>query len=108
MSDNEIKDFALNFRKGVLSDRNGFSMCWVVVQPLSLLLNEIGVKNNIVCFDIDANNCVNKLDCDLIEHFCIEINGKILDPTADQFKGMETVFFGNRPIWYLEQTKNER
>jgi len=102
MKEQEIKQFALEYREGLLGDKSSHSMCWVVTQPLSLLLKEIGIDNQIVCYDIDSSRSVEPLDCEVVEHYCIKIGRKILDPTADQF-GLDKVFFGSRPIWYADQ-----
>ena len=101
MNEQEIKQFALEYRNGLLGDKSSHSMCWVVTQPLSLLLQEIGIDNEIVRFDVDSSRSVEPLDYEVVEHYCIKIGRKILDPTADQF-GLEKVFFGGRPIWYAD------
>ena len=101
MNEQEIKNFALEYRNGLLGNKSSHSMCWVVTQPLSLLLQEIGIDNEIVCFDIDSDRSVKPLECEVVEHYCIKIGRKILDPTADQF-GLNKVYFGSRPIWYAD------
>lgn len=101
MNEQEIKEFALEFREGLLGNKSSHLMCWVVTQHLSFLLKEIGINNEIVRFDIDSNRSVEPLDCEVIEHYCIKIGEKILDPTADQF-GLDKVFFGHKPIWYTD------
>lgn len=101
MNEQEIKQFALKYRNGLIGNKSSHSMCWVVTQPLSLLLKEIGLDNEIVRYDIDSSRSIQKLDCEVAEHFCIKIGRKILDPTADQF-GLDKVFFGSRPIWYAD------
>lgn len=102
MTDQEVKDFALNFRKGLLGGKSSSSMCCVITQPLSVLLSSCGVDNEIIKVDIDASRSKQELDCEVVEHFCIKIGRKILDPTADQFKDMDKVFYGSRPIWYAD------
>jgi len=102
MNEQEIKQFALEYREGLLGNKSSHLMCWVVTQPLSLLFLEMKINNQIVCFDIDSSRRVKFLTCEVLEHYCIKIGTKILDPTADQFKGMEKVFYGNRPIWYWD------
>lgn len=97
----EIKQFALKHRDHLLGSKSSHSMCWVVTQPFSLLLQEIGIDNEIVCYKIDSSRSVKPLECEVVEHYCIKIGRKILDLTADQF-GLEKVFFGNRPIWYAD------
>lgn len=100
MKDKELIEFATEFRQGVLDGRTPHMNCWIVSQPLSLLLSEMGIENEIVKFDIDAKNYTLKSEFGDIEHFCIKIGNKILDATASQFKGMPEVFYGSIPIWY--------
>lgn len=92
-----IKEIALNYRDSVLGEESSFNMCWVITQPLSLLLKEeYNIENEIVKYDIYFGLSVT-------EHFCIKIGNKILDATADQF-GLDKVYFGSRPVWYLDAT----
>lgn len=102
MNEQELIQFVLDYREGILDGKSSFNMCWVVTQPLSLLLSEVGVEHEVVVFDIDTSHCVEPMAEGVIEHFCIKIGNKILDATADQFKGMDKVYFGSRPVWYAD------
>lgn len=102
MDDNEILNFAKDFRKGFLNGRAPDNMCFILSNALSGMLNAAGVENTLVEYEIDASNAKKDLEVDVIGHWVIKINNKILDPTASQFKGMPQVFFGHRPIWYMD------
>jgi hypothetical protein len=105
MNNEDIIQFATGYREDILKGRSSHLMCWVVTQPLSLVLKEMGVDNEIVCYDVDVQMSKSEeyqYDFGVMEHFCIKIGNKILDATADQFEGMEGVYFGSRPIWYLD------
>lgn len=98
MSEQEIQDLkriALEYRESVLNGDSSKNMCWVITQPLSLLLTEeYGIENEIVKYDVYTGLSVT-------EHFCIKIGRKILDATADQF-GLEKIYYGSRPVWYSD------
>lgn len=83
MTNEEIKQFAVEYKEGLPNNNSSHSMCWVVTQPLSLLLSEMGIDNEIVKFDIDSSRSIKHLDCDVVGYFCIKIGRKILDPTAN-------------------------
>lgn len=76
MSDEELVTFASEFRKGIIStgtSSRGF--CGMVCWPLTTLLNLHGVE----CQEIE----VDTGDC---RHVFIRLaDGRVLDPTADQF-----------------------
>lgn len=89
----EVKRIALEYRESVLNGDSSKNMCWVITQPLSLLLTEeYGIKNEIVSCDVYIDELIT-------EHFFIKIGTKILDATADQF-GLEKVYYGSRPMKY--------
>ena len=75
MGDEELIEFANEFREGILDGRPSNLMCAMVSWPLASLLRCTGV------------------DCDTVESELPEMNhiwirladGRTLDPTADQF-----------------------
>ena len=96
MNDGEILEFAKDFREGILDGDSSEMMCFAVCAPLETLLNMYGV------------------DCELIEgsvgncnHYWLELSdGRILDPTADQFNNLDRrfpeVYLGAKPAgWSL-------
>ena len=75
MRDAELVDFATEFRTGILDGRASRDMCFVVSAPLASLLRLHGVEAELVESDIGESN-----------HFWIRLaDGRVLDPTADQF-----------------------
>lgn len=75
MTDQELIEFAQEFRDGLLEGRLPTLMCFAVCAPLVTLLNMSGVKAELV--EADNGWC---------NHFWIKLeDGRALDPTADQF-----------------------
>jgi len=86
--DEELVEFAKEFREGILDGRKSNFMCAVISWPLCGLLNFHGVKCQTVEGDLGEMN-----------HVWIELeDGRVLDPTADQFNEL---FSLNHPPVYL-------
>lgn len=93
-----LRNTVLSFRKGLLDGRPSDQMCFVVCWPLHGFLNTLGIA------------------CDLIEgnvkgvssnHYWLKLpDGRIIDPTADQFNSdyykMPKVYIGPKPEHYVE------
>lgn len=84
------------FRSGILQGRKSNLMCVAVCSPLEGYLRAIhGIDTHAVCGTIDE-----------MEHFWLEMgDGRIIDPTADQFlkpdgNPMPEVYVGELPAWY--------
>lgn len=93
MSDNELRDFVNEFRVGILGDRSSFLMCFAVCYPLQTLLDLCGVPTELVRADFfDTNHVWLRME-----------DGRIIDPTADQF-GLEPVYIGPLPKSYEQRT----
>lgn len=89
MSDEELIEFATDFRDGILGGRPSNWMCAAVCWPLSTLLGMHGVKNKSVESDLGHMN-----------HVWLKLaDGRALDPTADQFNGLFPAM--NLPPVYL-------
>jgi hypothetical protein len=95
MSDKKIKRIAIEFRKGILGDRQSKSWCFAVSAPLCSYLSVCGIRGNVVEGKVGRHH-----------HCWIELkDGRIVDATADQFKNpdgepMPSVFVGLKPEWY--------
>lgn len=88
MTDQDLVEFAYEFRKGVLGGRPSKWMCAAVCWPLSTLLNMNGVE----CESVES-------DLGEMSHIWIRLaDGRALDPTADQFNHL---FSDNMPPVYL-------
>ena len=104
MEDKDLLKIAHGFRKGLLQNLRSKEMCFAVCAPLQGLLSAI-----------------YKLDTELVEgtlthmngqlaerwqHYWLKLpDGRILAPTADQFKDpngdpMPAVYLGEKPYWY--------
>lgn len=86
MTDAELVEFATEFRRGILGQRDSSrSMCFAVAWPLGGLLAVYGIETELV--ESDLGNC---------NHIWLRLaDGRALDPTADQFDGL------NLPPVYL-------
>ena len=86
---------ALAFRCGILNGKPSASMCFAVCAPLQSLLGLQGIETELI------EGAVGKW-----EHFWLRLpDGRVLDPTADQFrapggKTMPNVYIGALPGWY--------
>ncbi|KAB7788087.1 hypothetical protein [Methylorubrum populi] len=75
MEDAELIWFASEFREGILDGGSSQMMCWAVSAPLAALLEMHGVETELV--EADLGDC---------NHFYLRLpDGRVLDPTADQF-----------------------
>lgn len=91
-TDTEIIKIAKGFTKGILNGKNTVDMCYMVCSPLVSYLSACGIECALT--EGEINHCENKL-----HHFWITLsNGKIIDPTADQF--------GLLNIWVRKQPSN--
>lgn len=102
MNDKEILKFVKSFRKGILGGREPNDMCYLVCAPLSNLLQLMGVK-------CELWKCEVSQEEGIFVHFAILYNGKIIDPTASQFKDINgkkypDVYFGDVPSNYSDLT----
>jgi hypothetical protein len=88
VNDKEIIEFATSFREGILDGRPSEMMCFMVCAPMESLLNMYGVKCEMVNGEDDERN-----------HYWLKLaDGRVLDPTADQFNGSQ---HRNLPSVYL-------
>jgi hypothetical protein len=90
VTDDEIIEFASEFREGILDGRPSNFMCAAISWPLSTLLELNGVQ--CTCVEVDLGDC---------NHIWIKLaDGRALDPTADQFNMMwdkyPPVYLGER------------
>lgn len=84
MTDEELIEFATEFREGILDGRQSARMCAMVCWPLVTLLNMHGVACEAIESAFDDGN-----------HVWIKLaDGRVLDPTADQFGQLPTVYLG--------------
>lgn len=96
MIDAEIRKIAKGFVKGLLDGRSTVDMCYMVCSPLAAYLS--------FC----------KVDCTLTEgevngyhHFWITLaDGKIIDPTADQFSFLN-IWVRKQPSYYKMYTAKD-
>lgn len=97
-----IYRIAVDFRKGILNGKPSNWMCRAVCLPLQGYLGILGYEVELrdgVLFDTDG---------DELYHTWLRLpDGRILDPTADQFneamgKSMPPVYIGELPEWYQE------
>jgi hypothetical protein len=88
MTDAKIKQCAKGFRTGLIGKREGDMMCAMVCYPLAGWLGMMGVHTEIEEVMLQRSNHV----------FLRLSDGRVLDPTADQFGGPK-VYIGE-PLWF--------
>ena len=75
MTDQELIEFSREFRNGILDARESELMCYMISAPLQGLLRFVGVDAKLMSGDGEGGN-----------HVWLELpDGRVLDPTADQF-----------------------
>lgn len=94
ITDKKLIKTARDFRDGLLDGAPSFAMCAAVCYPLEGYLSAFGIsaRAEMVQFPLNptwANHVFLRLP-----------DGRILDPTADQF-GLEPVYLGPFPELYL-------
>jgi hypothetical protein len=95
-----LRQIALDFRKGLLGDRTSASMCFIVCAPLQSYLAQLGIITGLLeCYIRDKEGNGHH------HYFLLLQDGNILDPTADQFtrpddSPMPEVYIGELPAWY--------
>ena len=102
MSDAELKRVALDFREGLLGGGDSAFQCVAVCYPLASLLTTQGVDIRLATGTVSHS----ELFC---YHTWLQLaDGRILDPTADQFarpngRRMPKVYLGTQPRWYRRE-----
>ena len=93
MKDKQLTSTALAFREGVIENKLSANWCYAISAPLEGYLNFIGVDCKLSVGYIGE-----------IEHFWLTLSdGRILDPTADQFgEEMPKVYLGQIPANYKQ------
>lgn len=100
-SDKKLLKMASDFRAGILGPKPSRMMCYAVCAPLEGFLRSCGYDVSLIEGEIDFGRG------EVAQHYWLELlDGRILDPTADQFKKpsgepMPKVYLGERPYWYL-------
>lgn len=97
MDDAKLVKTALDFRRGMLGRRGSEGMCWCICNPLGVFLQMLGVDNDLIEGTVGGQH-----------HFYLQLrDGRILDPTGDQFEGLNLpkVFLG-RPGRLYRRQKN--
>lgn len=92
MTDDELRQVASEFRSGLLGeDRSSKAMCFAVTMPLAEYLR---MAYGIEC-DLMSSDHSNNPDSEWYEHYWIRLaDGRVLDPTFDQFRADEPVYIG--------------
>lgn len=78
MSDAKLLKWVMSFRKGIVGNKPSKSFCFMVCYPLSSALEMMGIKNTLMQGDVIVSN-----------HCWLQLaDGRVLDPTADQFNDL--------------------
>lgn len=82
MTDDELRQFAWEFRVGILGEKGSpEGMCYAVAAPLEGLLRFYGMQVKLVEADHSRNS-----DASYINHFWIELpDGRVLDRPSTSF-----------------------
>jgi hypothetical protein len=86
MTDPKLIEFTMEFRKGIMGRRKSSrAMCFMIAAPLQGYLSFLGIETELVEGEVNQTN-----------HYWLELpDGRVLDPTADQFDlGLPPVYLG--------------
>lgn len=102
-----LKRYAAEFRDGILSGQPSAFMCIAVCKPLASLLHLQGIETKIVTGTVSHENCF------CYHTWLLLLDGRILDPTADQFdrpngRRMPRVYLGTQPEWYYVENGEQQ
>lgn len=105
MTDKQLKDCAIGVRRGILGTEMSTWMCYAVAGPLGGALQRHGIELKFV--EVEFKLPWRDVICG---HCFLELaDGRILDPTADQFSHVELklpqVYLGKMPAVYEEWIK---
>ncbi len=96
MTDRQLVRHAREFRDGILDGDPSTSMCFAICAPLAGLLKFYGVEVELVEGMNDIGN-----------HVWLRLpDGRVLDPTADQYNGVHGATFP--PVYLGEPTRFHR
>ena len=101
MTDEELIEFSLEFRKGILGEYPSNYMCYAISAPLLSLLNIYGINGDLEESDLGECN-----------HIYIRLSdGRVLDPSADQFnwcsrEELPSVYLGYDKIIHKNYNEN--
>lgn len=97
MTDKKIIRIAKSFRHGLLGRKESDFMCYAVSEPLRRLLKfDYGFETRLVAGEVTVQSKPGRFMT--LEHFWLELpDGRILDPTHDQFGYEEKVYLGDLP-----------
>jgi hypothetical protein len=96
MADKELIKISKGFVKGILDGKPTTDMCFIVCSPLQAYLSFCGISCSLT--EGDIIHCDNEL-----HHFWITLDdGKIIDPTADQF-GLLNIYVRKQPSYYKKK-----
>ena len=96
MTDRGILRIAREFRSGILGHGSSAKMCAMVCYPLQSLFSCVGLEARCVEVALDRTNHV----------FLALPDGRVLDPTADQFGG-PAVYLGPPLSYHRNREKTE-
>ena len=96
MTTRELKQVSREFRGGLIGKREGDMMCAVVCYALNGYLSFLGQSSTIEEVMLKYSNHV----------FLRLPDGRILDPTADQFGDYPAIYVG-KPLWFHEEARHD-
>jgi hypothetical protein len=104
LTDKQLLKICSQFRYGVIGRGKSKNKCYMVAAPLHGYLQFLRVD----CTLVEGFVTIGE---QITNHFWILLpDGRIIDPTADQFndikeRDMPKVYIGEKPSWYMEKKK---
>lgn len=107
MGDKEILKITNSFTKGMLGKDKPTGKCFMVASALQGYLSICDLETHLIEGEIKSGK-------DIYNHFWLLLaDGRILDPTASQFKtpegeDMPKTYLGEKPEWYKTPKKKKK
>ncbi len=111
MNDKKLLKFVTDFTKGVIGESSSKGKCYIVSAPLYSYLLSCGIETKLVEGEVDTKliGDISPEDGVWIHFWLVLPDGRIIDPTADQFNSRTTetnmprIYIGKKPDWYKQR-----
>jgi hypothetical protein len=107
MKDKDIVRFIVEFREGLVDGKPPDDACYTIYYAIQCMLSVMGVNTGMLEVTVPPHLTKNGQEA---QHFVLQLSdGRILDPTADQFPrtGFPAVYLGPLPSAYKRYTPLE-
>jgi hypothetical protein len=107
LNDKTLIQLSTQFRYGVIGRKSSSKECYKVAAPLCAYFKFLKVECSLIEGYVTIGEAITN-------HYWLALpDGRILDPTADQFnevkkQNMPKVYLGEKPQWYMEKKSKKQ